>query len=174
MFLFGHLGVTLGVFIVLGYLVPRIRARINYWYVAFGAILPDIIDKLVGRVLFANSLASGRLIAHTFIFTFLLALLGFYLYRRRNDACRLLVSGASFIHLLEDRMWMQPANLIWPLLGWIFPRGVPEDWLDYFLVMFRKSYVPDFSYDFIFETIGFIIVMLFILAYLFSRAKANH
>lgn len=173
MFFFGHLGVTLGVFYILGYLVPDIRGRINYWYVALGAFLPDIIDKMVGRVLFAYSLASGRLIAHTLVFSFFLALVGFYLYRRNSDARVLLVSGASFLHLLEDTMWRQPVNLLWPLLGWRLPRGIPDDWLDYFLVMFRNSYIPAFSYDFISETIGLIIIILFIFRYLHSSAFAN-
>lgn len=172
MFLFGHLGVTVGIFIVLQYLVPR--ARINYWYVAYGAVVPDIIDKLIGRVLFPDSLASGRLIAHTLIFPIFLALIGLYLCRRSKDTTMLLISGASFLHLFEDRMWMQPVTFFWPMLGWKFPRGIPENWYDYFLVMLKKSYIPEFSYDFIFEAIGFTVVMLFILTYQLSRKKANH
>ncbi|KCZ72224.1 putative membrane-bound metal-dependent hydrolase (DUF457) [Candidatus Methanoperedens nitroreducens] len=174
MFLFGHLGITLGLFFILGYLVPGIRGRINYWFVALGAVLPDIIDKLLGRVLFANSLASGRLIAHTLIFILFLALVGLYLHRRSRDARMLLVSGASLLHLLEDHMWAQPVTFLWPLLGWSFPRGAAsDDWIDYFLVTIRNSYTPDFSYVFISEIIGFTIITL-LLAYLFSRTKADH
>lgn len=169
MFLFGHLGVTLGLFFIIGYLVPGLRNCINYWYVAFGALLPDIIDKLIGRVLFPYSISSGRIIAHTLVFVLFLALVGFYRYRRRGDMRILFISGASFLHLLEDTMWRQPVNLLWPLLGWRFPRGIPDDWLDYFLVMFRNSYIPGFSYDFISETIGLIIIILFIFRYLHSR-----
>ena len=173
MFLFGHLGITIGLFFIIGYFVPGIRCRINYWYVAFGAILPDIIDKLIGRVLFAYSLASGRFIAHTLIFSLLLALMGFYLYKRNRDARLLLVSGASFFHLIEDIMWTQPVNLLWPLFGWGFPHGVLEHPADYFLSMFRESFVPDFSYVFISEAIGFTIIILFIVMHMFSGAKTN-
>jgi membrane-bound metal-dependent hydrolase YbcI (DUF457 family) len=162
MFIFGHIGVTIGIFSVIGYLVPHIRDRINYWYVALGAILPDIIDKLLGRVILSYSLASGRLIAHTFVFVFLLGLMGFYIYKRSSDVRILLISGASFLHLLEDTMWMQPVNLFWPLFGWKFPRGTPDNWLDYFMVMFRNSYIPDLSYVFISDVVGFTIVFLFI------------
>lgn len=174
MFLLGHLGVTLGLFFILQYLVPGIRGRINYLYVVFGALLPDIIDKLLGRILFPYSLASGRLIAHTLAFTLILALLGFYYHRRRGDARLLLVSGASFLHLLEDKMWTEPVIFLWPLLGWGFPRGTPDNWLDYFLAMFRNSYRPGFSYDFISEVVGFVIMMFFIVKYLFSRAKIKN
>jgi hypothetical protein len=60
-------------------------------------------------------------------------------------------------------MWKQLVNLFWPLFGWEFPRGIPDNWLDYFMVMFRNSYVPDLSYVFIFEVAGFTIILLFIL-----------
>ncbi|MCZ7393340.1 MAG: metal-dependent hydrolase [Candidatus Methanoperedens sp.] len=174
MFLLGHLGVTLGVFFILVYLVPGIRGRINYWYVAFGAVLPDIIDKLLGRILFPYSIASGRVIAHTLVFVLLLALAGFYHYRRRGDMRILFISGASFLHLLEDEMWMEPAILLWPLLGWSFPRGTPDNWFDYFLVMTRNSYTVGLSYDFIAEVIGFIIMTLLALKYLFPGGKIRH
>ncbi len=174
MFLLGHLGVTLGAFFILGYLIPGIRGRINYWYVAFGAVLPDIIDKLLGRVLFPNSIASGRLIAHTLLFSFSLALAGLYIYRRRKDARILLVSGASFLHLLEDTMWTEPAIFLWPMLGWIFPRGTPDNWLDYFFVMTKNSYTVGLSYDFISEVIGSIAIIFFALKFLFFRRKIRH
>jgi len=96
----------------IGYLVPGVRSRINYWYVAFGAILPDIIDKTVGRVIFAHSLANGHLIAHTLVFGCFLALAGFYLYKHNMDARVLTVSGASLLHLVEDRLWTKPATLL--------------------------------------------------------------
>lgn len=171
MFLFGHLGVTLGSFFILEYLVPGIRGRINYWYVALGAVLPDIIDKMIGRVIFAHSIANGHLIAHTLIFILLLSLAGFHLHRHYGDARLLIVSGASFLHLLEDRLWEEPVNFFWPLFGWMFPTGKAYDWIDYFLNMFRSSYVPGFSYVFISELLGSIILLLFVLGYLFYRKK---
>ncbi|MBU3966633.1 MAG: metal-dependent hydrolase [Euryarchaeota archaeon] len=173
MFLFGHLGITLALFYILGYLVPGIRGRINYWYVALGSILPDIIDKPIGRVIFASSIANGYLIAHTLVFCLLLSLAGFYLYKRRGDARLFMVSGASSLHLLEDRLWEKPVNFFWPLFGWMFPPGKSEDWINYFLDMFRSSYVPGFSYVFISESLGSIIIMLFVLVYSFSRKKGK-
>jgi len=171
MFLFGHLGITLGLFFIIGYLVPGVRNRINYRYVALGAVLPDIIDKAVGRVIFAHSLANGHLIAHSLVFVIFLALAGYYLYRHTMDARVLTVSGASFLHLVEDRLWTQPATLLWPLLGWKFPGGTaPDYWLDYFLVMFQNSYIPDLSYVFISEAVGFIIILLFLFSWMKERS----
>ena len=47
MFIFGHIGITIGIVFIVSHLVPRlkIRNKVNYWFVAFGAILPDLIDK---------------------------------------------------------------------------------------------------------------------------------
>ncbi|NOR77690.1 MAG: hypothetical protein GQ523_04545 [Methanophagales archaeon] len=46
MFIFGHIGITLGLaFIIFQFVLPRIGIRlkkINYLFVAIGAILPDL------------------------------------------------------------------------------------------------------------------------------------
>jgi membrane-bound metal-dependent hydrolase YbcI (DUF457 family) len=169
MFLLGHIGITIGIFFILGYLRPEIRIR--YWYVGLGAILPDIIDKLIGRVLFSESIANGRIIAHTIIFSLFLFLIGFYLYRRSKDARILYMSGAAFIHIIEDRMWSLPQIFFWPLYGWKFPHGTQENsWIDYFLDIFRNSVTPVLSLDFISEVVG-IIIVIFIAIFIKRRKK---
>ena len=62
-------------------------------------------------------------------------------------------------------------NFFWPIFGWMFPPGKSEDWINYFLDMFRNSYIPGFSYVFISELLGAIIIMLFVLGYSFYRKK---
>jgi len=42
--------------------------KINYLFVALGAILPDLIDKPIGRILLGESVANGRLFGHTLLF----------------------------------------------------------------------------------------------------------
>ncbi|RNI15777.1 hypothetical protein EFE42_00600 [Methanohalophilus sp. RSK] len=66
---FAHIGITLALF----YIVTRGR-NINYWYVIIGSMLPDIIDKVIGRVLFADTFASGRIFAHSLLFVVVLGL----------------------------------------------------------------------------------------------------
>lgn len=172
MFLFGHLGVTLGLFFILACFLPRFKGRINYWYIAIGALFPDIIDKIIGRVIFSNSIANSRLIAHTLIFSILLTAIGFYIYRRRGNANILLLASASFLHIIVDRIWNNTATFFWPVFGWSFPRRMVHDnWLDYFIQAFRRTYIPDFSFGFIFELVGFSIIMIFILKYLFLKRK---
>ena len=168
MFLLGHIGITIGIFFIFGYFRPDIRIR--YWYVGLGAILPDIIDKLIGRVLFADSLANGRIIAHTIIFSLILFLIGFYIYRRNKNACILFISGATILHILEDHMWSEPGIFFWPFHGWKFPHGTAEHyWIDYFVNILQNSFTPVFSLNFISEVVGFIIVIF--LAALINRRK---
>jgi hypothetical protein len=82
MFLFGHIGVTLGVFFGLSIFLPRLKAIINPKYLAVGALLPDLIDKPIGRVIFASTIANGRIIGHTLLFSLLIFLIGLHLGRQ--------------------------------------------------------------------------------------------
>ena len=57
-------------------------------------------------------------------------------------------------------MWEIPATLLYPLYGFGFPKGavIGENWYDYFLLIFNKSYVPALSYVFVSEIIGVVIL----------------
>ena len=63
MFFFGHIGITLGVF----YSLRRLSSKNNFWaavpYIIVGSLLPDIIDKPLGRIIFAED---DRKWAHLF------------------------------------------------------------------------------------------------------------
>src|SRR5437773_12231367 len=98
MFLLGHLGIGLGLAWLLSWKFP---IRIDYRWVLFGAILPDLIDKPLG---FLTGLYS-RLWARTFLFlfailahSFVLSLLGLQL-----------VGFVVATHLLLDLFWNQAA-----------------------------------------------------------------
>ena len=169
MLVFGHVGVTLAVFLILGFLVHALRAHIDNRYVAFGSMLPDIIDKPIGRVLFAESIANGRIIAHTLMFSILIFVAGYYLYKRKGDSRIAIIAGASFCHLLEDGMWKQPVTFFWPLYGWEFPQGSPMGTMDYFFLMFSRSFSLDLSHVLSFEFAGFVLVTLLIMNSLRKR-----
>jgi membrane-bound metal-dependent hydrolase YbcI (DUF457 family) len=165
MFVFGHIGITLGIaFIISRLVLPRIniwngiKPNINYSFIAFGAILPDLIDKPIGRILLGESVANGRLFGHTLLFVLILITIGLFLKDHRNEVFCL--SSATFMHLCEDRMWEMPATLLYPLYGFGFPKGIVigENWYDYFLLVFNGSYVPALSYVFVSEIIGIVIL----------------
>ena len=170
MFILGHLGVTLGIAVLFFRILKIEPDRQLYLYVLIGAILPDLIDKPIGEILLANSISNGRLFAHTLLFVFFLLLIGTYLYRRSGgEERRIVVLGfASLLHLCEDRMWLSPETLFYPLFGFDFPQGVIEEhWWEYFLRCFLRTYSPltepiKPTYAFVSELIGMSILLVFI------------
>lgn len=170
MFLFGHIGTTILMFVAIGFLFPGTKPYIDYRYVAFGALIPDLIDKPVGRLIFAESVANGRIVAHTLVFCLLLFSVGYYFYMSKRDARILIISVASFFHLLQDQMWTQPATFLWPVLGWDFPiKAGYGSGSDYLFTMFSRLLFPDFSFFLILELTGLIITVLILKAMLSEK-----
>lgn len=123
--LFWHLGMTAAiVFLTLG-------RRIDYRVVLLGAILPDLIDKPIGRIFFEERFESGRLFGHSLLFVVVL-ILAIQVGLRGASARRwfILPVGAG-IHLGLDAMWNHPVTLFWPLFTTRFPRFPVENyWLE--------------------------------------------
>jgi membrane-bound metal-dependent hydrolase YbcI (DUF457 family) len=140
MLLFGHIGVTLGIFFGLAFFIPQLRTIINPTYLIIGSLLPDLIDKPLGVIIFSSTIANGRTIAHTFLFSFTLLLTGLYLYDNRGDIKVLTLATGSIFHLIEDQMWVSPRTLFWPLLGWRFRKNPQHTGLKYLLMLFKRSF----------------------------------
>lgn len=127
--LFWHLGMTCAiVFFALG------ARRIDYRVVMLGAILPDLIDKPLGRILFPDQFQTGRLFGHTLLLVVVL-LLTIQLVLRGAAARRWFVLPiAMLIHHVLDAMWNGPITWFWPLFGASFPPDpLNGHWLDAFL-----------------------------------------
>jgi hypothetical protein len=178
MLLFGHIGVTLGVFIVLGILDPQMKTIIDPKYLAVGALLPDLIDKPIGMVIFSSILANGRIIGHTLLFSIFILLIGLYLYDERMDIRLLSIAGGTFFHLMEDQIWKDPITLFWPLLGWGFPKdSIDRSGLEYLLTLFNESFHPQFSESYIPEILGIGVVVVLTLYWLknkLSKTKSKN
>ncbi|MBA5942608.1 MAG: metal-dependent hydrolase [Methanophagales archaeon] len=171
MFFFGHLGITFGI-ALLFFRVLKIDPDQNpnhrlYPAVLIGAILPDLIDKPIGEILLADSISHGRLFAHTLLFVFILFLIGIYLYKEKGRIDGFVLSGATFMHLLQDKMWLTPETFFYPAFGFtVFPQGVVEThWWDFFLTAFFYTYpsylTAEISSSFLFEVVGISILALF-------------
>jgi len=119
---FAHIGIALVLFYIIGMAFPKIRPHINYWYVIIGSMLPDIIDKTIGMILFADTFANGRIFSHALLFVVVLGIAGYSLYTRKGDSRVLILAGGSLVHQLLDSMWKTPVTFLWPLLGWEFKR----------------------------------------------------
>ncbi len=112
-----HLGLTLAIV----WFALRGNTRVDYRFAAFGALLPDLIDKPLGRLLLPDRFGTGRLFGHTLLLNVgLLAILFFMRGRRKRQLT--LVPVGSLLHLAQDAMWDKPRVFWWPLFGTGFPR----------------------------------------------------
>lgn len=170
MFLFGHIGLTLGIFFGLGFIIPRIKTILDPKYLVIGALLPDLIDKPLGRVIFASTFANGRIIGHTLLFFLIISLIGLYFYDKRGDIKVLTLSTCSFFHLIEDKMWTNPQTLFWPLFGLSFPKGNVDDiGLEYLIREFKNSFILHLSLSSVPEVLGMGVIVVLTLHWLIKR-----
>lgn len=96
--------------------------RIDIRFLLVGALLPDIIDKPIGRLLFEETFENGRIFAHTLLFLVVLTVIGLYLYNKRRSLAGLALAFGVLTHLVFDAMWQLPHTLLWPLYGLSFDR----------------------------------------------------
>lgn len=174
MLLFGHIGVTLGIFFGLGFFIPRLRTIIDPKYLAIGALLPDLIDKPIGLIIFASTFENGRIISHTLLFVLSLFLVGLYVYEKKKDTKVLSLASGSFFHLMEDQMWATPKTLFWPLLGLRFPRSQTEfNGIEYLTRLFENSFTFHVSRSSVPEILGIGIIVILALHWLIKEFGQN-
>lgn len=169
MLLFGHIGITLGVFFGASFFVPRLKTMIDPRYLVIGALLPDLVDKPLGMIVFASTISNGRMISHTLISSLTLFLIGLYLYNKKSDIRVITLALGSFFHIMEDQMWITPQVLFWPLLIWRFPKDPTANGSQLLFTLFKESITPEFSYDFIPEIIGVVVIVILALNWLKER-----
>lgn len=133
MLLFAHLGLTLAA----GKLASH-RYDINMAFLALGSILPDLIDKPFGYLLF-GAMGNGRTVAHTLVFLLSLISISYLL----NNKNLMSLSMGMTAHLVLDAMWSYPVVLFWPLLG-DFPHKAHLSIYEYILrlaIAMREPYM---------------------------------
>lgn len=86
------------------------------WLLA-GTLLPDIVDKTLGQILFRSYFQNGRIYFHAFIPTLFFLVVGFYGWNRRLDHRLLFLACGMLSHLVLDRIWTEPTTAFWPSLG---------------------------------------------------------
>jgi len=146
MIFFGHLGLT-------GLAAKATEKslgniQIDYRIVFVGSILPDLIDKPIGRFLFAETFHTGRVFAHTVLFMFLLLGIGYYRWQRYRKNGWLVLAGSCLCHDIFDAMWVIPQTFYWPLHGLKFYASTEASWLqaDWTKLMTDPaSYVPEIA-----------------------------
>ena len=161
MFLFAHMGIT--------YAAARIMEKAAVWrspgkfsdsldyrLVFLGSILPDLIDKPLGGLVFREALGSGRIYGHTLLFLLILFGAGIFFWSNYRKPWLLVLAGGVFFHQLLDGMWRVPQTMFWPALGWTFPKEAPEGWL----LMWLKNLTTNPSF-YLPELIGLLILISF-------------
>ncbi|MDF9407006.1 MAG: hypothetical protein A4E52_01360 [Pelotomaculum sp. PtaB.Bin013] len=169
MILFGHLGITLGATKLLNKMkINRdFTSLLDYRLVLVGSILPDLIDKPVGRVIFKEAINNGRIYAHTTIFLLLILVFGMNLWRKYKKPEILALALGVFFHDVLDSMWLYADTFFWPFYGWNFPRSEQEK---YFWMVIQKLLTDPYTY--MPELIGFVIIMI-VLIRLIVRNKVG-
>jgi membrane-bound metal-dependent hydrolase YbcI (DUF457 family) len=122
MLLFAHVGLAIA--------SARFLSRVSLAFLALGSMLPDIIDKPLGLIIFGSP-NMGRTFAHTLLFLMLLSALGLY----SRDIRLFSLTWGVLIHLSLDFMWNSPQILLWPLLG-PFPTAPLLDTMSYLEMLF--------------------------------------
>jgi hypothetical protein len=116
---------------------------------AIGSILPDLIDKPLGYIVFENTLDYGRIYAHTVLFFLVVLVIGLLVWYRYGSFAGVALALGVLSHDLLDAMWAEPANWYYPFLGPFQGRHVenfflsgltqeltnPSEWLFAFAVL---------------------------------------
>ncbi len=131
MYFFAHLlaGILLGV--LLAYLIRDSRLIPAC---ALGSILPDLVDKPVGLLLFPDIFGTGRIFGHSLLVVGLVLFIGILVYTRyrRTGTLLLALVAGIFTHQVLDAMWLQPANWYWPTLGPFTRESLPNFFVNEF------------------------------------------
>lgn len=173
MLVLGHIGITLGIFYFLSHLSSKNSFWVHVPWIAIGALIPDFIDKPLGRIILAETIGSGRIFAHTLLFGLLLGLAGYYLYSQGKPEL-LIIAGASFCHLLEDQIWNSPEVFFWPFLGWKFSKDtISGSFIEYLMIIFTRAFYPEFTEVLISEIVGLLIIILLIGKYIKEKREEN-
>ena len=114
MFFFLHLltGIVLGL-LVADFLHDR------RWVlpIAIGSVLPDLIDKPIGNLLFADIFGNGRIFMHSLFIFCIFLLIGIVIWKRWAHPGLMALALGLFSHQVLDLMWEDPKAWYFPLFG---------------------------------------------------------
>jgi hypothetical protein len=104
--------------IILGLLIGDIL-RDKRWTIpcAIGAVLPDLIDKPLGLLLFGDSIGSGRVFMHTLLAALVLLIPGLVIWQWKKNPVVPGIAVGVISHQVLDLMWRTPKTWFYPLYG---------------------------------------------------------
>ncbi len=84
---------------------------------ALGSIIPDLVDKPLGYLVYGDILGHGRFYLHTLLFLLVLACLGAFVLHFHRSYIVALIAGLVGLHQIMDLMWLTPVTWFYPFLG---------------------------------------------------------
>jgi inner membrane protein len=164
MFPFGHVGMTAGVITALLILAkrPDILYKVDFRLVVVIAMLPDMVDKVLGNFILQDSLNNGRIFFHTLTFFLLFSIVCFMIFRKM-----FWVYATPFLlHQIFDNMWEIPQTWVWPALGWRFDTFDYNVWDHWLQELVHEPYIM------ITELAGLGVIIAFVVAFRLYRKEA--
>lgn len=119
-----HLGASLWLFRWI-FRDPKVDVR----FLVLGAILPDLIDLLMGTVILADPYSTGELWAHSLVAPSIYIVIVLVATRRGRARRAWMALGVAWMfHLLLDGMWLDSHVFLWPFFGLDIPAGHSPYW----------------------------------------------
>jgi hypothetical protein len=126
MLILGHLVIGL----IIGFILYEIfHARTLIVFCAIGSVLPDLVDKGLGHIIFSSSLDNGRIFFHGLGIVLLFAVVGLIVWKYYRSFAFLVVGFGVLLHQLADVMWTSPVTWYYPLLG-PYPADFAPDYFE--------------------------------------------
>lgn len=91
------------------------RRRIDYRFILLGAVLPDLIDPLLGLFWFDGP--AGRWLAHSLVAVIAVSVAIILLAREERRLALFGIGVGWLLHLVADGMWQAPFTFLWPAFG---------------------------------------------------------
>jgi voltage-gated potassium channel Kch len=114
MFFFYHLLTG----IILGFLIADFL-RDGRWIIPciIGAVLPDLIDKPLGYLIFPSMDLGGRFLFHNFLVFLLILAIGILVWKYYTSPVFIALAVGILSHQILDSMWKAPVYWLYPLYG---------------------------------------------------------
>jgi membrane-bound metal-dependent hydrolase YbcI (DUF457 family) len=175
MLLLGHIGITLGIIYVLAWLIyaknmkalsdPSSKLPVDFRIVIISAMIPDIVDKIVGMVILKEEISNGRIFTHTIIITGIIGASIFNLVQiKYKKIIIMLYILPTFIHLFLDRLWEDFHTLFWPIFGLGYNR-LDVDFGDYLGILMSDWFALTG------ELLGALIIVIFFVGFKLYKGK---
>jgi inner membrane protein len=145
MFIFGHIGLTLGTAIIVENVYAKIgnrfrdksntleslsgnsrrdpvpessgRRLFDIRFLLLGALLPDIIDKPASLLFNQAFHGNGRLFSHSLLFAVVMLSAGIYMLIFGKQRWLFALAFGVLLHIILDSMWVSPQVFYWPFRG---------------------------------------------------------